>query len=151
CDREKDVSINGPKFSTLVEQLSWAHRLLIVIKLFLLGLTLLYAAYGYAQVGGGLEGSVVALAIDPHTSTTLYAGTGGGVYKSTDGGRQWTAMNTGLADRNVEVVVIDPHTPTILYAGTYGGVFKSSDGGGSWIPINTGLPANTHPYTLVID
>lgn len=151
CDREKSVSINEPKLLSLVRPLSWSRALLISITVFLLGLTLLHADHSYAQVGGGLEGSVVALAIDPQTPTTLYAGTGGGVYKSTDSGKQWTAINTGLSDRNVEVVAIDPHTPTILYAGTYGGVFKSIDGGGSWTPINTDLPANTHPYTLVID
>lgn len=144
------MRINKPKLPSLIRQLPWTHRLLFLIKIFLLGLTLLHTDYSYAQVGGGLEGSVVALAIDPQPSTTLYAGTGRGVYKSTDSGRQWTAINTGLSDRNVEVVAIDPHSPTILYAGTYGGVFKSIDRGGSWTSNNTGLPANTHPYTLVI-
>lgn len=117
-----------------MRQLSWTHGLLFLIRVFLLGLTLLHTDYGYSQVSGGLEGSVVALAIDPQTSTTLYAGTGGGVYKSTDRGKQWTAMSTGLADQNVEAIAIDPHTPTILYVGTYGGVFKSTNGGESWTP-----------------
>ena len=40
---------------------------------------------------------VQALAIDPVTRTTLYAGTGdGGVFKSTDGGGVWSAANTSL-------------------------------------------------------
>ena len=39
----------------------------------------------------------VALAIDPVTSTILYAGTeGGGVFKSTNGGGNWSAVNTGF-------------------------------------------------------
>src|SRR5256885_12494843 len=38
--------------------------------------------------------------IDPTTPTTLYAGTYGGVFKSTDGGGSWSAANVGLsADR----------------------------------------------------
>ena len=39
---------------------------------------------------------VKALAIDPHDPSTLYAGTyGGGVFKSTNGGGSWSAVNTG--------------------------------------------------------
>ena len=41
--------------------------------------------------------SVYALAIDPTSPATLYAGThGGGVFKSTDSGGTWAAANTGL-------------------------------------------------------
>ena len=44
-------------------------------------------------------GTIHALAIDPVTPTTLYAGTdGGGVFKSTNGGGNWSAVNTGLTD-----------------------------------------------------
>ena len=40
-----------------------------------------------------------ALALDPTTPTTLYAGTDrSGVFKSTDGGATWSAVNTGLTD-----------------------------------------------------
>ena len=73
---------------------------------------------------------VSALAIDPATPTTLYAGTSGGVYKSTDGGGNWSAVNTGLGSAAVSALAVDPVTPTTLYAGTAGGVFKSTDGGG---------------------
>src|SRR3989442_1318092 len=74
-----------------------------------------------------------ALAIDPLTPTTLYAGTSGGVFKSTDGGASWSA--SGLI--NVSALAIDPLTPTTLYAGTsnvgvFGGVFTSTDGVVSW-------------------
>jgi hypothetical protein len=81
--------------------------------------------------GKGPEGQTIfALAIDPSTSTTLYAGTSGrGVLKSTDGGGNWTAVNAGLTNSYVEALAIDPSTPTTLYAGTRGGVFKSTDGG----------------------
>ncbi len=40
---------------------------------------------------------IAALAIDPSTATTLYAGTfDRGVFKSTDGGGSWRAVNNGL-------------------------------------------------------
>jgi hypothetical protein len=58
----------------------------------------------------------------------VYAGTeSGGVYKSTNGGTKWSAINTGLTDTNVQALAINI-TGTDLYAGTFGGgVFKSSN------------------------
>src|SRR4029453_10459669 len=52
---------------------------------------------------------------------TLYAGTNGGVFQSTDGGSSWNAVNTGLTVLTVGALAIDPATPTTLYAGTDGG------------------------------
>jgi hypothetical protein len=48
----------------------------------------------------GPEGGwIYALAVDPNTPTTLYAGTyGGGMFKSTDGGATWSPVNTGLTN-----------------------------------------------------
>ena len=126
---------------------------------------------------------VRVLVIDPITPSTLYAGTNnaentllGGVYKSTDGGSNWTASNTGLNTSyvipEIRAMVIDPLTPSTLYVGTAvsgggdiyvgtdaGGVYKSMDGGDSWTAINNGLPTfqsdgKTHIYdiyTLAID
>ncbi len=97
--------------------------------------------------------NVRALAIDPVTPTTLYAGTGGGgVYKSTNGGNNWSVMNTGLLnnglpEREAVAFAIDPASPSTLYVGTgtegigsassfRGGVFKSTNGGTSWSATN---------------
>src|SRR5262245_4958395 len=41
-------------------------------------------------------GAAYALAIDPRSPSTLYAGTKGGVFKSDDGGSHWSAINAGL-------------------------------------------------------
>ena len=96
----------------------------------------------WSAVNTGLTNTVVyALAIDPATPSTLYAGTdGGGVFKSTNGGAAWSAVNTGLTATDVHALAIDPATPSTLYAGTTGGgVFKSTNGGGAWSAVNTGL------------
>ena len=96
-------------------------------------------------------GFVGVLAIDPSTSTTLYAGTNGGVFKSTDGASSWQAVNTGLPENlAVQALAIDHTTPRTLYAGTGSGVFKSTDGGGAWSALDTGL-TNTPVAGLVID
>src|SRR5207249_11451133 len=62
---------------------------------------------------------IAALAIDPQAPATLYAGTySTGVFKSTDAGVTWGAVNTGLTSLYVRALVTSPLTPTTLYAGT---------------------------------
>ncbi len=114
---------------------------------------------------GPAGGTISALASDPQTPSTLYAGTDSGVFKSVDGAGSWTSTSAGLPNNQfgscceaVVTLAIDPQTPTTLYAGLlFNGVFKSTDGGGSWSAANTGLPApppapQTSPVNaLVID
>ncbi|MEI6206917.1 MAG: SUMF1/EgtB/PvdO family nonheme iron enzyme [Desulfuromonadales bacterium] len=95
--------------------------------------------------------NVYSLAIDPSDPQTIYAGTiGGGVFKSTNGGTNWSAVSTGLTNTNVNSLAIDPSTPQTIYAGTSGGVFKSTSGGTSWSAVNTGLP-NASVRSLAVD
>src|SRR5262252_6388271 len=95
---------------------------------------------------GPYGGSARALAIDPQHPGTVYAGTSGGVFKTTNGGTSWNAANSGLpAGYIARALVIDPQNPNTVYAGgacgPYGpcGIFKSTDGGSNWRPINSGL------------
>lgn len=104
--------------------------------------------------------SVQAIAISSSNPTTLYVGTlldsfrnpavtrAGGVFKSTDGGGTWTAINSGLVDGVVYTVTIDPLNPATLYAGTTHGLYKTTDGGGNWMA--TGL-TDTFVQNLTID
>ena len=65
-------------------------------------------------VSHGLEGrSITALAIDSQTPARLYAGTAdSGVYKSSDSGESWAAINSGLPSAYyVWALVVDPQTP----------------------------------------
>jgi hypothetical protein len=82
-------------------------------------------------------------AVVPHPTNTaiVYAASyGGGVFKSSDGGANWSATNNGLTDKRVTSLVMQPGTPTTLFAGTLGGgVFWSPDGGASWAAANNGL------------
>ena len=84
---------------------------------------------------------VQVLAIDPVTPTTLYATAFyEGIFKSTDGGGTWSAINTDSSSIQVPALVIDPLTPTTLYAGTaLGEVLKSTNGGQNWA-ISAHLP-----------
>jgi len=72
------------------------------------------------------------LVIDPTVGSTLYVATyQGGIFKSVDGGSNWTPVNEGLTSLGVLSLTIDPAHPSTLYAGSYG-LFKSTNGGGSW-------------------
>src|SRR5262245_22656829 len=75
---------------------------------------------------------VQTIAVDASDPRTLYAGTltppgvaSDGIFKSTDGGQTWTAINEGLVDPvtaiaplDVAALSIDPGHPGTLLAGT---------------------------------
>ena len=81
-----------------------------------------------------------------------------GIYKTTDGGRSWTLLSSGLPDdgrTGASDLKMDPNDPEVLYAacwervrwphrfvsgGPNGGIFKSTDGGGTWTKLTNGLP-----------
>ena len=74
----------------------------------------------WAAANTGLTSlDVLALAINPATPSTLYAGTyGGGVFKSNDSGGTWAAVNAGLPNPpSVNALALDPTGVTTLYAG----------------------------------
>jgi photosystem II stability/assembly factor-like uncharacterized protein len=86
---------------------------------------------------------ILAIAINPQNTNIVYVGTGGfGVWKSVNGGGNWTAMNNGLTDFLVNGLVLDPQRPNVLYAATSGGFFRSIDGGASWTKFGVGQPPN---------
>ena len=84
-----------------------------------------------------------ALAIHPTDTSIVYAATALGVFKSTNGGRTWSAMNSGLPN-GAFALVIDPLTPSTLYAAIGSlsgdrGIYKSIDGGATWNLRSNGI------------
>jgi uncharacterized repeat protein (TIGR01451 family) len=62
-----------------------------------------------------------AIAINPLAPATLYVATNLGVFKTTDGGANWSPSNGGLANLNVNDVVVERTTPANVYAATSSG------------------------------
>jgi photosystem II stability/assembly factor-like uncharacterized protein len=105
----------------------------------------------WIAINSGLTNThVYTLAIDPFTPSTIYAGAIGGVFKSTNGGGNWSA--SGLHS-TVYILAISPSNSSILYAHADGGLFKTTDGGTHWTDITPSAtpPPGTVGYTLVID
>jgi photosystem II stability/assembly factor-like uncharacterized protein len=62
-------------------------------------------------------------------------------YKSTDYGKTWTKIATGLRDGEpVRVIREDPERPGLLYLGSETGLYISWDGGANWQPFSRNLP-----------
>jgi photosystem II stability/assembly factor-like uncharacterized protein len=104
------------------------------------------------------------IAVDPRDSRVVYVaaqgplwGPGGdrGLYKTTDGGKTWTATLTISENTGVSEVLMDPRNPDLLYAAAYqrrrhvwtlidGGpesaIYKSTDAGKTWRKVEKGLP-----------
>jgi photosystem II stability/assembly factor-like uncharacterized protein len=90
--------------------------------------------------------------VDPQNSSVVYALSGRGILKSTDGGAGWTRVGAGLPNTFVNVLAIDPATTSNLYAIAGGsGIFKSADAGVNWVKLITGLPPNAFFSSLLID
>ena len=101
--------------------------------------------------------SIGAVTIDPTNSQIVWVGTGeswvrnsvsvgDGIYKSTDGGENWT--NVGLKDsEHISKILVDPKNGNTVYAcatghlwndSDAGGVFRTTDGGKTWTKVLAG-------------
>ena len=77
-----------------------------------------------------------------YAATQMFAGVGGGVYRSTDKGSTWTVSNTGMPYPDRVLAVSVAVHDSVLFVGTFsGGVFRSTDFGTTWTTANVGLPS----------
>jgi photosystem II stability/assembly factor-like uncharacterized protein len=77
--------------------------------------------------------------------TNIFAGTyGGGVFLSTNSGKTWSAVNSGLTNYFIYSLLFKGND---LFASTDEGIFLSSNNGANWKEINSGL---TNHYVLAL-
>lgn len=102
----------------------------------------------YNRTGANyISGRTNSIAFDPADPTIIYAAAaGGGVWRSTDDGANWTVLTDSLSSLACGAIATDPLTPDIVYLGTgelnysndsyYGdGLFKTTDGGTTWTKL----------------
>jgi len=124
----------------------------------------------WTNVGLQQSEHISKIVIHPEDSNTVWVAAQGplwnsggqrGLYKTTDGGKNWsrTLVGNDGDDRwtGVTDLVIDPRDPDVLYAATWqrhrtvasyvgggpnSGIHRSTDGGETWIELTNGLPSS---------
>jgi photosystem II stability/assembly factor-like uncharacterized protein len=95
------------------------------------------------------ESLVNAIEVSPHDKATVYLATTKykfndhtpAIYKSTDYGKTWMNISSGIPYGSfTRVVREDPIRKNLLYAGTEKGLYISWNGGKSWKPFQLNLP-----------
>jgi len=105
------------------------------------------------SAGMFMEAEVRALAVHPRLPGVLYAGTGGGLYRTTNGGERWTRLDTpfdpgkgwpsGVA---VWSLLIHPKNPDLIFVGICpSGLYRSRDGGETWEKLDAALTPECPP------
>src|SRR3989449_4742817 len=114
--------------------------------------------------------SIGAITIDPKNPKVIWVGTGeawtrnsasigDGVYKSVDGGDNWT--HVGLKDsERIAKILVDPSETNTVYVCVPGklwsdseerGVYKTTDGGKTWVKVLKGANASTGCSMISMD
>ncbi|MCW3088752.1 MAG: glycosyl hydrolase, partial [Sediminibacterium sp.] len=120
-----------------------------------------YSKVRYRLVGPFRGGRSAAVTGAYKNKTTFYFGaTGGGVWKTSDGGSNWKNISDKYFGGTIGAVAVAPSDETVLYAGEgenslrgnvaegLGGIWRSDDGGRSW--KNLGLKDGRHIIRIVI-
>lgn len=90
-------------------------------------------------------GTVLTLAHQPGNNAVALAGTYfGGLYRSTDWGFTWKAVDGGFSASSVFTIAFDRQTPQRVYAGGFTtGLWRSDDGGLTWSQGSNALSGRT--------
>ena len=123
--------------------------------------SIFFSKIKYRLVGpfrGGRSGAVTG--DYKHKNTFYFGATGGGVWKTTDGGNNWKNISDKYFGGSIGAVAVAPSDENIIYAGEgentmrgnvsegLGGIWRSDDGGRTW--RNMGLKEGRHIIRIVI-
>lgn len=110
------------------------------------GLGPISTTHAFVGTWGTTSGRVSAIAISPTNANLILVGSPtGGIWRSTDGGANFTPVADNLTDISIGSIAFAPSNPAIVYAGAgennnhpyFGqGVLKSTDGGATWAKIS---------------
>lgn len=127
------------------------------------------AGRSYEMRNRGLPNMFIeTIAEHPRDPDVLFLGSRGGIFKSTDRGKTWSAPRTGLPPVSgsrhtvpISKFAFAPGNPDRIYAavgqprtreGRCGQLWRSDDGGDSWkMIVQNGLPADLSLFDLSVD
>jgi photosystem II stability/assembly factor-like uncharacterized protein len=99
---------------------------------------------GQRPGSGPVTGRIAGIATDPGNANIIYiAAAGGGVWKTIDGGANWTPLTDSQATLSMGAIAVAPSNPQVIYAGTGEanfsidsncgrGILVSTNGGATW-------------------
>jgi photosystem II stability/assembly factor-like uncharacterized protein len=122
---------------------------------------ILFSKLKYRLAGPFRGGRSAAVAGSFKNKTTFYFGaTGGGLWKTTDGGSNWKNIGDKYLGGNIGAIAVAPTDENIIYVGEgentvrgnvaegLNGMWRSDDGGRTW--KNIGLKEGRHIIRIVI-
>ncbi len=119
-----------------------------------------YSALEYRLVGPFRGGRSAAVTGVPNQPNLFYFGaTGGGIWKTTDGGRTWGNISDGFFGGSIGAITVSQSDPNVIYVGggektirgnvsSGYGIWKTVDAGKSWQSM--GLPLSRHVPRIAI-
>ncbi|MDD5363425.1 MAG: T9SS type A sorting domain-containing protein [Ignavibacteria bacterium] len=72
-----------------------------------------------------------------------------GIWKSTNGGINWSPSSTGVDNKQILSLIVNPKNPNVMYAGSSlvmpgstgpSKIYRSNDAGSNWTAVTNGLP-----------
>jgi photosystem II stability/assembly factor-like uncharacterized protein len=119
-----------------------------------------YDALGYRLIGpfrGGRSAAVTGVLNKPNLY--YFGATGGGIWKTTDGGRTWENISDGFFGGSIGAITVSKSDPNVIYVGggettvrgnvsSGYGIWKSEDAGKTWTP--SGLKKSRHVPRIAI-
>lgn len=126
------------------------------IRLGVLGTAFLFAAGANAgdavwTSSGPLGGRVHEIVFDPGNPNKAYATTWGGVFRSADGGLNWSRASDGIVADTIYPLplMLDAELPNKLYTfDSWARIYRTDNGGNNWAILPNSLPSDVVPAAL---
>jgi photosystem II stability/assembly factor-like uncharacterized protein len=126
--------------------------LFIISSLFFLSILAFPGPPVWQNLGPWRGVNIDILAIDPQRPSTLYAGVGYQIFKSTDSGSNWHPVGDGWP-RGIfpSALAVSPLNSTLIYAMSSTHVYKTNNGGLTWVKTPADVPGNVSSGVFAVD